>query len=345
MPRKARIDAPGALHHIIFRGIERTAIFKDALDYRNFIDRLGNILKETDTPCFAWALLKNHVHLLLRTGLAPISTVMRRLLTGYAQQFNRRHQRSGHLFQNRYKSFLCEEETYLRELVRYIHLNPLRAGIVKDIKALNSYPQSGHAVLMGKIDHGWQDTDYVLHLFGETVRKARNSYLAFVKKGVEQGRRPELVGGGLVRSHGGWAALKALQSAGIWVMGDERILGSSDFVENVLKQADEQYEKRTLAQAQGMNLDKLIAAVADHLEIDPILISSSSRQKAVAQARAIVCWVAVDRLNISGAEVARKLELSPSAVSKLASRGRKEGPGSKVADRLFSFSSSNNTRV
>jgi len=128
MPRKARIDAPGALHHIIFRGIEGTAIFKDALDYRNFIERLGIILEETNTPCFAWALLTNHVHLLLRTGLAPISTVMRRLLTGYAQQFNRRHKRSGHLFQNRYKSFLCEAVDKLKisgaAVARKLELSP-----------------------------------------------------------------------------------------------------------------------------------------------------------------------------------------------------------------------------
>ena len=335
MPRKARIDAPGALHHIIFRGIQGAAIFKDALDYRNFIERMGHILDETSTPCFAWALLTNHVHLLLRTGLAPISTVMRRLLTGYAQQFNRRHKRGGHLFQNRYKSFLCEEDLYLHELVRYIHLNPIRAGMVKDIKALNSYPHCGHAVIMGKVEYDWQDTDSVLNLFGKTIRQARKSYLAFVTKGVDHGRRPELVGGGLLRSHGGWTALKALQSAGIWVMGDERILGSSDFVESVLRQANEQFEKRTLAQAKGLNLEKLIIAIAEQLEVDPILINSSSRQRAVAQARSIICSLAIDRLKISGAEVARKLELSPSAVSKLASRGRKEDLATRIADNIF----------
>jgi putative transposase len=106
MPRKARIDAPGALHHIIIRGIERKAIFKDRTDRSNFLNRLDRIVSETDTGCYAWVLMANHVHLLLKTGLAPIATVMRRLLTGYAVSFNRR--RYGHLFQNRYKSFLCE---------------------------------------------------------------------------------------------------------------------------------------------------------------------------------------------------------------------------------------------
>jgi REP element-mobilizing transposase RayT len=114
MPRKARIDAPGAFHHIICRGIERRKIFYDDTDRDNFLKRLENILKETSTPCYGWALIPNHFHLLLRTGQVPITTVMRRLLTGYAVNFNRRHRRYGHLFQNRFKSILCQENIYLR---------------------------------------------------------------------------------------------------------------------------------------------------------------------------------------------------------------------------------------
>jgi putative transposase len=113
MPRKARIDAPGALHHIIVRGIERRKIFYDADDQDNFLQRLGVILTQTGTPCFAWALMPNHVHILLQTGTPPIATVMLRLLTRYAVSFNRRHHSHGQLFQNRYKSILCQEEMYL----------------------------------------------------------------------------------------------------------------------------------------------------------------------------------------------------------------------------------------
>ena len=117
MPRRARIDAPGALHHIAIRELECKAIFKHEHDYHSFLDRMGNLLKESSTACLAWTLMTKHVHLLLRTGLAPISTVMRRLLTGYAVSFNKRHKRYGHFFHNRYKSFLCEEDPYLLELV------------------------------------------------------------------------------------------------------------------------------------------------------------------------------------------------------------------------------------
>lgn len=335
MPRKARIDASGALHHIIIRGIERRAIFEDSKDYQSFIDRLGNILTDSSAPCYAWALLTNHVHLLLRTGMVPLAIVMRRLLTGYSQQFNRRHRRHGPLFQNRYKSFLCEEDPYLLELVRYIHLNPMRAGIVKDLKALNSYPGSGHSVLMGTVKRDWQDTGYVLGIFGKTVQAARKSYFRFVSEGIGMGRRPELVGGGLIRSLGGWSAFKAIRSTRVRVMGDERILGSSDFVESVLKEVNESYDRKTLAMRKGLDLDILIRAVADHFKLDGDTLTQASKQRIVCRARSIICCLAVDRLALSGVDVARKLNLSPSAVSKLLVRGRKDSLAKEMAIDLL----------
>ena len=165
MPRQARIDAPDALHHIMVRGIERRAIFRDNKDKDDFVERLGDIIKGTSTSCYAWALLANHAHLLLRTGLHPIATVMRRLLTGYAVTFNRRYNRHGQLFQNRYKSVLCQEDPYLMELVRYIHLNPLRAKIVKNYSGLGKYEYCGHGFILGKKRNDWQDVDYVLGFF------------------------------------------------------------------------------------------------------------------------------------------------------------------------------------
>jgi len=134
----------------MIRGIDRTVIFRNDEDRESFLDRLGGILMGSSTPCYAWSLLSNHAHFLFRTGKIPIARVMRKLLTGYAVTFNRRYRRHGHLFQNRYKSILCEEDVYLQELVRYIHLNPLRAGVVHDLRELGSYAYSGHSVLVGK---------------------------------------------------------------------------------------------------------------------------------------------------------------------------------------------------
>ena len=324
MPRKARIDAPGALHHIIVRGIERKAIFKDSLDYKNIINRLEIVLSETKTPCFAWALMGNHFHLLLRTGVVSISTVMRRLLTGYAQQFNRRHQRHGQLFQNRFKSILCEHDLYLLELVRYIHLNPLRGKIVKDLKSLKTYPYCGHGVIMGKLQNDFQDVNYVLKMFSHKVAYARRSYAAFVAKGISLSQRPDFAGGGLIRSAGGWSALKALRSKSMRIMGDERILGSSEFVESVLKLANENYERNTLAMIKGVNLVSIIRKVSNHFDIKPKLIMSNSKQSKICRARAIVCFLAAEKLGITGSQIAQKLNISPSTVSKALVNGRKD---------------------
>ena len=133
MPSQSRIDTRGALHHIIARGIERRDIFEDDQDRCDFLKNPGLILEQTETACFAWSLMSNPFHLLLGTGAVPVATVMRRLLTGHAIRYNRCHRRRGHLFQNRYKSILCQKDRYLLELVGYIHLNPLRAKLVAEV--------------------------------------------------------------------------------------------------------------------------------------------------------------------------------------------------------------------
>lgn len=321
MPRQARIDAPGALHHIIMRGIEKRPIFRDDQDRDNFLGRLGRILSETSTPCYAWALIYNHVHLLLRTGRVPIATVMRRLLTGYAQQFNRRHNRHGQLFQNRYKSILCEEDPYLLELVRYIHLNPLRAGIVKELQQLKSYHYCGHAVLMGTTTHTWHHRDYILRYFGRTERQAKKEYASFVAEGLGMGRKPNLVGGGLLRSVGGWTSLKAHRRKGTRIKGDERILGSGDFVEKVLERANEELEQRTRFHAGGLSLDTLVSSVADYYGLKADKLMTASKEPIVVKARSTLCYIGVRKLMLSGQQVALKLNITPSAVSKAIRRG------------------------
>ena len=197
MPRQARLDAAGVLHHVIIRGINRRKIFLRNDDREDFTVRLAVFLPETATVCYASALMSNHAHMLLRTGDVPLSTFMARLLTGYAAGFNRRRGRGGHLFQNRYKSIICQEEPYLQELLRYIHLNPLRAGIVPDYESLGHYRWSGHAVILGNRAVPWQDTRYILALCGPDEEGARAVYREFVSSGISRGRRPELVGGGL----------------------------------------------------------------------------------------------------------------------------------------------------
>ena len=153
--------------------------------------------------------------------------------------------------------------------MRYIHLNPLRSQQVPDLKALKKYQWCGHGALMSNFDAGFQDTAYVLGLFGHSTRQARRAYESFVSEGVKQGRRPELVGGGLLRSVGGWLALKGFRDIGVRIKGDERVLGSSDFVERVLKRADEQLEEKSRLQGRVISLQVLIEQVAHYYKIEP----------------------------------------------------------------------------
>jgi len=324
MPRLARLDAPGVLHHIMIRGIERRKIFKDNLDKDNFLDRLETLLPKTRITCYAWVLLSNHGHFLFRTGDIPISTLMRRLLTGYAVSFNRRHKRHGQLFQNRYKSIICQEDVYLKELVRYIHLNPLRARIVSDIPGLNSYSYCGHSVLMGKKKRPWQDIGYVLSFFGKSLRDARKRYLQYVESGIEQGRRPELVGGGLIRSLGGWRAVKNARFSGQDRMkGDHRILGDSAFVMEVLAEAEEKFERFYELKSKGYALDTIEQKVCRIFDVEPNEIYSKSRQKTRAEARGLYCYWAVVELGYALADLARILGMTGQGVGYAVRRGER----------------------
>jgi putative transposase len=184
MPRLARLDAPGVLHHVMGRGIEKNNIFLNKKDRNDFINRLSVLVDEGAIEIYAWALMTNHFHILLKTKNRPLSSSMRKILTGYVVNFNRRHKRYGHLFQNRYKSIVCQEDAYLMELVRYIHLNLLRGGVVKDLNGLNDSPWSGHSALLGRLERKWQDTEYVLSYFGNK-RVRRKNYYKYVMEGID----------------------------------------------------------------------------------------------------------------------------------------------------------------
>ena len=214
---------------------------------------------------------------------------MRRLLTGYAVTFNRRYHRHGHLFQNRYKSILCQEDSYFLELVRYIHLNPLRANLVADFSKLNRYRYSGHSRLTGEIVNEWQATEDVLLRFGKGVTAAQKKYAEFVEEGIVQGRRDDLTGGGLIRSAGGWKEIKIMRSLNIRLQSDERIPGDSDFVERVLKDAEEALDRKQQYRLDGFGFDQVLQLVSKLycLETNEILMNG----KQPLRCRHAVCCV------------------------------------------------------
>lgn len=304
MPRTARLDAPDLLQHVIVRGVDRCAIFHDDGDRRQFLARLSKLLVETDTECLAWALLSNHVHLLLRPRQTRLALLMRRLLTGYALYFNRRHQRSGHLFQNRYKSIACEEDAYLLELVRYIHLNPLRVNLVATLAALDTYPWCGHRVTLGKGALTGQVVNLVLALFAQSEGEARRRYRQFMADGVAQGRRDDLTSSG---------RRSVVLPAGTY---DDRILGGADFVESL--RARRELAPTLLA---NIGIHELIGRACEHFAIAPDTLRQKTRAAKVADVRGVVCSLAVHHLRLNGAEVGRHLGLSRSGVSVATGRG------------------------
>jgi putative transposase len=374
MPRQPRLDAPGLLQHVMARGIERRKIFLDDNDRKSFLERFANILDETQTQCYAWALIPNHFHLLLRTGPTPLSKVMRRLMTGYAVTFNKRHKRAGHLFQNRYKSVICEEDPYLLELIRYIHLNPLRAGLVKDLKELDKYPWIGHSTLLGRAKNpllpepsaneyfplssgkgekqqknlypvkfmamkseahltgavnpvnpvkkvkplAEKTIEDVLLNFGETKKTARKRYREFVEKGIKQGTREDLQGGGLVRSAGGETAGLLGRKAEEREKGDPRILGSGDFVSRTLHESNKVFETRN-----KIPLEDLVQRVITDASLKKDALKSSRRSAKITEARAIISFLAVNQLGMTAAEVGRELGMTGMGVWKCADRAEK----------------------
>jgi putative transposase len=265
--------------------------------------------------------------LLLKTGNVPIATVMRRLLSGYAGRFNRRHRRSGHLFQNRYKSILCQEDAYLKELVRYIHLNPLRAGIVNTLEELDRYRYCGHSYLMGNSQNDWQETESILALFADHVSAARQDYREFVEKGIDHGNRPDLIGGGLLRSAGGWQAIQDLRKAGIHQKSDERILGDNDFVEDVLAKAQERLEQKYALVAKGIGIEQLTQWVFELTGVPVQAMVGPSKRRQTGKARSLLCFLARRELGMSLTALAHRLGISVPTASVAAQRGE------QIADR------------
>ena len=316
MPRQARLDAPGVLHHVMGRGIEQGLIFRDDHDREDFIRRLSELASKQAWSIYAWALMPNHVHLLLRTGKTPLYRNMRTLMSGYAGYFNRRHNRHGHLFQNRYKSIVCEEETYFLELVRYLHLNPLRSKIVKDLNALDSYKYTGHSAIVGTVERKWQDTDEVLGRFSDKRRPAIRLYREFAAAGIEQGQRPELEGGGLLRSFGGWKGVMELRRGREKYRADERVLGSTSFIEGILKEAEIQGEGKS----KKVNLKTLINRISKDMGISRESMTGGGRNREVTRARAVLSYAWVRYLGRSGHDLAKALGVSPQAIYASSSR-------------------------
>lgn len=314
MPRKPRIDQPGLLYHIIARGIERRHIYADDADRDWFLARLGRLSRETGVGIYAFALVPNHFHLLISRDKAPVAQFMQRLLTAYALYFNQRHRRAGHLFQNRYKSIICGEDEYLLQLVRYINLNPVRAGIVSSIKELASWPYASHSYIVGHRRLEWFERDLVLSFFGTTPRRATRAYADFVTNEDEPSQGADLDGGGLRRSLGGTQEQPRARLA-----YDERTLGLGDFVEGFLA------EPSGTSDLDGA-INRLIDDVCSDYAVTGSQLYGSSRARPVSDARSCLAARMSVEFGLSRREIARRLNVSHTAVAKMLDRnGARDG--------------------
>jgi len=236
-------------------------------------------------------------------------------MTGYAVGFNIRHKRSGHLFQNRYKSILCDEEEYLLELVAYIHLNPLRAGMVRDLAGLVKYKWCGHGALTGMQKAGFLEREYILGHFDKYEKVAIRKYEAFLKDRQNKYKGKEYSGGGLIRSMGGFQNVLNLRKSGEKELFDDRVLGNGDFVESVMKGSNEPEPKK-------MTKQQILAEVKRMTGISYKELTSKSRERGIVKGRAVYCYLCKGRGGVNGAELMKELGLSSGTVSYLTHMGR-----------------------
>ena len=185
MARGPRIDFPGAFHHVYARGIEKRVIFTDDEDREELRRRIRFNLERFGASCLAWAFLPNHFHLLFQSEDGILSRFMHCLMSGYSLYFNGRHDRVGHLFQNRFRSVPVQSEPYLLELLRYIHLNPLRAGVVGTVEELAEYRWSGHREIIRSSVPPWRDFPLLFEFFHGGDREGTlTNYRKFLEDGL-----------------------------------------------------------------------------------------------------------------------------------------------------------------
>ena len=330
--RGPRLDAPGALHHVTARGIDHCTIFRAETDRQYLVDGLRRAVNDGGAAVYAWSLLSNHFHVLIRTGPTPLSLLMRRLLTAHAVRFNRRYQRCGHLFQNRFKSVLVLDETYFLELVRYIHLNPLRAGVISTIDELDTYPWTGHRLLMSEGAPSWQSVAAVLSCFGADVAAARVAYRRFVAEGIGQ-TDDELDGGGFVRRRKRWQVVEQLRRAREAWAPAERVLARPTTLGN-LGAALPVLPPPRAPHALDIDPSVLVERVVQQQEVTAEAVAGAGRDRSISMVRALLSHLLVRHCGLSFNETARVLGMSKWSVRRAVQRAD-TGPEPPAAAELL----------
>ncbi len=291
MARKPRIHLPGGLYHVILRGNGGQSVFLADEDRCRFSLLLQEGTWRFGYRVHAFCLMSNHIHLALQADEIPLSRGLQNLSFRYTRWINRRKNSGGHLFQGRFKAVLVDSDSYLLELVRYIHLNPVRANISRHP---DDYPWTSHAAYCGKDPLPWLTTDWMLSQFGKSIKSARAAYRAFVLDGIKEKHRPEFYGGD----------------------EDLRVLGSDTFTEKCLAGSG--------GRPLRLTVQEIISAVCLDYAIDESMLKTPSQQRTICEARAMVGWLAFDSGCVTLTEVGRYINRDvgsiSSAVRRLAER-------------------------
>ena len=324
MNKDPRLDTKGALHHVMSRAISNIKIFSDDSDCSDFLSRMLSNVHLNSLKVFAWVLMPSHFHFLVETGNTPLSVCMHKILTGFAKNFNRKHGHSGHVFRSRYKSILVDRESYFLELIRYIHLNPVRKGLVKDVNDLSNYPWSGHLSLISSSKNNLMQTEAVLERFGSDRLDSIYAYVKFLEDGLDLKEQTVFKHGCYSISNKGLTAVNP-DSYPEQNTRYNRILGSHDFSLKILEELRERGQRFNSYEEQEIEYDRIINIAENIAKLYGISVKAlrgSARSRKVSSARSIFCAILIDHLGISQAKVSRFLSISDAAVLQLLRKGR-----------------------
>ena len=321
MPRITRPDWENALHHVMARGIDGRTLFSNVFEYEHLRSRLEQLVIELKFSVYAWVIMPNHFHLLIRTGPEPISHLMHRLLTGFAVSYNRRHDRTGHVFQGRFKSILVQEENYFLKLINYIHLNPLKANLVNSLEELDMYKWSGHPCLIGKTECRWMKRDSVLENFGDIEHCAIKNYQTSLLNDISDLPSSELVCGSYTLGTNGITSSDQRTGTSHWT-GICRVLGDKEFAKRILRRLN---DSGSLDVRDRGNIHRKIERLFNRIEaimgLSRTVICGNSRNSELAEARGAIAWICSQKYGLSYRDISRLLVISRSGVAKAVQRG------------------------
>lgn len=303
MARYPRLEFEGALYHVLTRGNQRQRVFQDERDREKYLLLLANYGPQYAFHLYAYALMSNHVHLLIETGAVPLSRIMQRLGSAYTQYFNQRHHQVGHLFQGRYKALLCQKGPYLLELTRYIHLNPVRAKLVEDP---GDYRWSSYGVYVGQRREAFVETRPILEQFGKG-EGAKAAYRRFVMEGISQGHQEKY-----------------------YEAREGRLLGDEGFIEEIKRREGKEVSLRIKVRP-----EELVKVVAAEMRKEEKEIVGTGKGRGRVRGRELVAYVGREYGGCTTKELAAILKVDPTCVSRCVTRVSEQmSKGSETSQTL-----------